>query len=126
MKSLSFILLTATLLGLTACSKKEKSKLMEPEVYEHLSTIYSDDELNRLIRNNDILIRHIVINDDSISYRLDISEDEAIKLGVEKEFYDAVVENIKSSNESIKKGLDEGMEIELMDFQKYIKERENQ
>lgn len=99
---------------------------MEPEVYEHLSTIYSDDELNRLIRNNDILIRHIVINDDSISYRLDISEDEAIKLGVEKEFYDAVVENIKSSNESIKKGLDEGMEIELMDFQKYIKERENQ
>ena len=72
-------------------------------------------------RNYSILLDYIKISDDSTSYTLNISEEEAVKLGVDKEYYQSTLESIRNTNDDLKEAIKRGDSVELVDFQKLKK-----
>ena len=82
---------------------------------------FSEQELDKMKHNYELLIPHIKINDDSMSYILDISKEEAMRIGVDKEYYDLTIESIKATNEALKDAFDNGIEVDMYDFKDIVK-----
>lgn len=81
--------------------------------------MFSEQEIRNMDRNYAILLKYIKINEDSLSYTLDISEEDAVKAGVDKEYYHSVLESVRSTNEALKEASERGDSIlPLLDFQK--------
>ncbi|WP_303028978.1 hypothetical protein [uncultured Duncaniella sp.] len=79
--------------------------------------MFSEQEIAKMDKNYKVLINYIKISDDSTSYFLDLSEEEALKLNVDKEYYQSTVESIKQANIALKEGIERGDNVELSDFQ---------
>ncbi|MDE5927991.1 MAG: hypothetical protein K2G98_05905 [Duncaniella sp.] len=47
---------------------------------------------------------------------MDITEEEAIKLGIDKEYYQSTAEQIRATNEALKEAVERGDSVDLMDF----------
>ncbi|MCH5246345.1 MAG: hypothetical protein J1E84_07765, partial [Muribaculaceae bacterium] len=75
-------------------------------------------------RNASIILSEFVKLENN-QYRLELSKDEAEKLGVSPELYDEIVEDISNTNSWILKSLEKGDSIEIPDIQSIAKEYKN-
>ncbi|MDE6394059.1 MAG: hypothetical protein K2K77_01845 [Duncaniella sp.] len=115
--SFFFPIATACIYCLTACSDKSAStaenqgtdsiKYEIPEEYK-LSNRFTPEQVDSIINMSRIIYQNLRISDDSTYYILELTEEEAIKAGVTKEFYDDAVESITSTNAAYKEALAEG------------------
>lgn len=87
---------------------------------EYRQQRYSEQELERMRHNYELLIPYIKISQDSMSYILDISEQEAIKIGVDMEYYDMTLESVNVTNEALKAAFDNEIEVDMMDFKDLV------
>lgn len=120
MKIFNLLPLAALALLASACSNSSEETATEnntviSETPAH-DKIVSDQETEKRERNYKILLEHIKIAPDSVSYLIDINEEEAIKLGIDKEYYQSTAEQIRATNEALKEGIERGDSVELMDF----------
>lgn len=83
---------------------------------------YSKQEIDKRFKNERLLLSHLIINEDSMSYRLDLSEQEALRLGVDKEFYDAMIKNVKFLNDNIREMLEIGSQVHIEDYKDVFKD----
>ena len=102
-------IVAACMCCMAACSNSDKitgengSKADEyddiPEEYL-LSSRFTPEQIDSLKRMSRVIYSHLRITEDSI-YALDLTEEEAIKAGVDKKFYEDAVESINSTNEML-------------------------
>ena len=125
-KFLFQILAISALIYLPACSNTDitddnsSAKLIEESTTdpgeEYRQQRFSEQELEKMKRNYEILIPHIKISDDSMSYIIDLSEKDALRIGVDKEYYDMTVQSINSTNAALKEAFDNGYKVDMVDF----------
>ncbi|MCM1050952.1 MAG: hypothetical protein NC349_03235 [Paenibacillus sp.] len=76
-----------------------------------------------ILRQNKILVEYLRL--DSTTYALEISEDEAVLLGVSREYYHEALNQIKNVNEAIKEDIAKGMTPNLPDFRAELHNQHN-
>lgn len=79
-----------------------------------------NDEIKSMRRASIIMSQYITLDKANRKYSVDISEDKALELGVNKENYDRVVSEIENLN----KALVDNPDIELMDLKQQYKRYE--
>ena len=78
-----------------------------PEEYK-LTNRFTPEQIDSLKKMSRVIYQNLRISDDSTYYILELTEEEAIKAGVTKDFYDDAVESINSTNAAYKEALAEG------------------
>lgn len=137
---LLFGLLLFIALGLTSCSdndyrtqensKSVKSRIYSSQVEEAKALALPVDEVNRMPkkikdkRAAAVILSNYVSIKDSL-YSLDISKDDAKKIGIDEDLYMAILQDLISSNKAIINARKNGEKIILPDikkeFEKYKK-----
>ena len=100
---------------MAACSDKVGSKSDNQDAIEitdedipdkyKLSNRFSPEQIDSLKKMSRVIYQNLKISDDSTYYILELTEDEAIKAGVTKDFYDDAVESINSTNAAYKQAM---------------------
>lgn len=133
MKRLLFLPIVAVyIFCMTACSDNTKPQNENQDVIEvtdedipegfKLSNRLSPEEIERMKKNVKVMFQYLKVSEDSTEYIFELSESEALKLGVDKEYYDELVKNIKDVNTSIRQSLKDSMPFTLADPQELIKD----
>lgn len=133
MKRLLFLpIVTVCIFCMTACSDNAKPQSENQDVIEvtdedipegfKLSNRLSPEEIERMKKNVKVMFQYLKVSEDSTEYIFELSESEALKLGVDKEYYDELVKNIKDVNTSIRQSLKDSMRFTLADPQELIKD----
>lgn len=130
MKLRDLFIIAALSIGTAACSSNETEEANDDNANYTIEAeannavdCYSEQEIAKRDRNYKILVPYIKIAADSASYIFDISEEEAIKLGADKEYYLAVRESVKQTNEALAEAKERGDEIgPMIDFKNFPKE----
>ena len=116
MKKINLLPLAALALFTSACTNSSEETATENNTVISETTIHdkivSDPEVEKRDRNYKILLEHIKIAPDSVSYIIDITEEEAIKLGIDKEYYQSTAEQIRATNEALKEAVEHGESVE--------------
>lgn len=125
MKRIHLLSLALSALFISACSNLAEDTSSDNAVIDSVdinmptisrNDMFSEQEIAKMDKNYKVLINYIKISDDSTSYFLDLSEEEALKLNVDKEYYQSTVEAIKQANIALKEGIERGDNVELSDF----------
>lgn len=125
MKRIHLLSLALSALFISACSNLAEDNSSDNAVIDSVdinmptisrNDMFSEQEIAKMDKNYKVLINYIKISDDSTSYFLDLSEEEALKLNVDKEYYQSTVESIKQANIALKEGIERGDNVELSDF----------
>lgn len=125
MKRIHLLSLALSALFISACSNLAEDNSSDNAVIDSVdinmptisrNDMFSEQEIAKMDKNYKVLINYIKISDDSTSYFLDLSEEEALKLNVDKEYYQSTVEAIKQANIALKEGIERGDNVELSDF----------
>ena len=110
-----------------ACNSKGSAgeasiEIPEAGIYTSEDNGTPDPESERRTRDHLTLVKYLKLVDEQ--YVLDISEEDAVKLGVSKESYKAACEDIVRENANIRKAKEEGRSYSLEDPQEHLADYE--
>ncbi len=69
---------------------------------------FTPEQIDSIKNMSRVIYSNLKISDDSTYYILEMTEEEAVKAGVTKEFYEDAVESIRDTNEAIKQAIANG------------------
>ena len=139
MKKLNSLLI-ALLIILSSCTKDDmiieqfsKDSITNYEIQEAKTMAVSVEtlrtytpELKAHRAASIALAKYVLLNKEAKTYSLNITKEEAQKLGISPEMYDKVMNDLNDTNKAIQKALKAGQELTLPDIQEEYKEYEKQ